>query len=129
MGDNDNGKLGEDAKPTYKTLPGDGEGQRTTGAGMPVLKLLIIGDSGVGKSCLLWRWTDDSFDDEFVSTLGMDFRVKNLEVPQPQPSASASASGHHGGAKKQWCRMQVWDTAGQEKFRRITSSYYRGAHG
>jgi len=74
-------------------------------------KLLIIGDSGVGKSCLLLRFSDNIFTDSFISTIGVDFKIRTIEV---------------GNSR---VRLQIWDTAGQERFRTITSSYYRGAHG
>ena len=76
-----------------------------------LFKLLIIGDSGVGKSCLLLRFSDDIFTDSFISTIGVDFKIKTVEID---------------GVK---IKLQIWDTAGQERFRTITSSYYRGAHG
>ncbi|KAF6159676.1 hypothetical protein GIB67_029934 [Kingdonia uniflora] len=76
-----------------------------------LFKLLIIGDSSVGKSCLLMRYTDDSYVDSYISTIGVDFKIKTVEI----------------GGKT--VKLQIWDTAGQERFRTITSSYYRGAHG
>lgn len=77
----------------------------------PTIKLLLIGDSGVGKSSLLLRFADGTFTTSFISTIGIDFKIKSLEL----------------GGKK--CKLQIWDTAGQERFRTITSAYYRGAMG
>jgi len=74
-------------------------------------KLLLIGDSGVGKSCLLLRFADDSWSDTYISTIGVDFKIRTLEID--------------GKVVK----LQIWDTAGQERFRTITSSYYRGSNG
>eukprot|EP00934_Nitzschia_sp_Nitz4_P008677 Nitzschia sp. Nitz4//scaffold203_size38902//36641//37453//NITZ4_007668-RA/size38902-processed-gene-0.74-mRNA-1//-1//CDS//3329541448//8667//frame0 len=76
-----------------------------------LFKVLIIGDASVGKSSMLLRFTDDSFDDHIQSTIGVDFKVKHLEL-----------SGKR-------VKLTIWDTAGQERFRTLTSSYYRGAHG
>eukprot|EP00816_Leptocylindrus_hargravesii_P005155 CAMPEP_0196812076 /NCGR_PEP_ID=MMETSP1362-20130617/20219_1 /TAXON_ID=163516 /ORGANISM="Leptocylindrus danicus, Strain CCMP1856" /LENGTH=217 /DNA_ID=CAMNT_0042187493 /DNA_START=71 /DNA_END=724 /DNA_ORIENTATION=- len=76
-----------------------------------LFKLLLIGDAGVGKSSMLLRFTDDSFDDHIQSTIGVDFKVKHMEVDDKR------------------IKMTVWDTAGQERFRTLTSSYYRGAQG
>jgi small GTP-binding protein len=76
-----------------------------------LFKLIIVGDSGVGKSCLLLRFVDDAFTDSFISTIGVDFKIKTLRLD----------------GKK--IKLQLWDTAGQERFKTITSSYYRGAHG
>lgn len=74
-------------------------------------KILLIGDSGVGKSCLLLRFADDSWTDTHISTIGVDFKIKTLNIDGKT------------------IKLQIWDTAGQERFRTITSSYYRGAQG
>ncbi|CAG2193111.1 RAB18 [Mytilus edulis] len=78
---------------------------------LTTLKILIIGESGVGKSSLLLRFTDDTFDPEQAATIGVDFKVKTLQV--------------EGNRAK----LAIWDTAGQERFRTLTPSYYRGAQG
>ncbi|CAM6101418.1 unnamed protein product [Calypogeia fissa] len=75
-----------------------------------IFKLLLIGDSGVGKSSLLLRFTTDTFDD-LSPTIGVDFKLKMLTL----------------GGKR--LKLTIWDTAGQERFRTLTSSYYRGAQG
>lgn len=76
-----------------------------------LFKLLLIGDSGVGKSCLLLRFADDTYTDSYISTIGVDFKIKTTTLDS------------------QVIKLQIWDTAGQERFKTITSSYYRGAHG
>ncbi|KAH3666939.1 hypothetical protein OGAPHI_003389 [Ogataea philodendri] len=75
------------------------------------MKLLLVGDSGVGKSCLLLRFVDDKFNSSFITTIGIDFKIKTIDL---------------NGSK---IKLQVWDTAGQERFRTITTAYYRGAMG
>jgi Ras-related protein Rab-18 len=79
---------------------------------LTTLKILIIGESGVGKSSLLLRFTDDLFDPQLSATIGVDFKVKTLTI--------------EGGNK---AKLAIWDTAGQERFRTLTPSYYRGAQG
>ncbi|KAL0968917.1 hypothetical protein UPYG_G00273670 [Umbra pygmaea] len=76
-----------------------------------LFKLLLIGDSGVGKTCLLFRFSEDAFNTTFISTIGIDFKIRTIEL--------------HGKRVK----LQIWDTAGQERFRTITTAYYRGAMG
>eukprot|EP00884_Botryococcus_braunii_P006382 jgi/Botrbrau1/15745/Bobra.4_1s0113.1 len=76
-----------------------------------LVKLLLIGDSGVGKSCLLLRFSEDSFTSSFITTIGIDFKIKKILLDN------------------KWIKLQIWDTAGQERFRTITSAYYRGAMG
>ncbi|XP_038936860.1 ras-related protein Rab-8B isoform X1 [Rattus norvegicus] len=74
-----------------------------------LFKLLLIGDSGVGKTCLLFRFSEDAFNTTFISTIGIDFKIRTIELD----------------GKK--IKLQIWDTAGQERFRTITTAYYRGA--
>ncbi|KAK3834640.1 MAG: ras family-domain-containing protein [Linnemannia elongata] len=76
-----------------------------------LIKLLLIGDSGVGKSCLLLRFSDDSFTPSFITTIGIDFKIRTIELDGKR------------------IKLQIWDTAGQERFRTITTVYYRGAMG
>eukprot|EP01104_Vermistella_antarctica_P007148 TRINITY_DN178_c0_g1_i2.p1 TRINITY_DN178_c0_g1~~TRINITY_DN178_c0_g1_i2.p1 ORF type:complete len:218 (+),score=43.40 TRINITY_DN178_c0_g1_i2:206-859(+) len=76
-----------------------------------LIKLLLIGDSGVGKSCLLLRFSDDSFTPSFITTIGIDFKIRTIKLDG------------------KLIKLQIWDTAGQERFRTITTAYYRGAMG
>jgi Ras-related protein Rab-1A len=76
-----------------------------------VFKILLIGNSAVGKSSLLMRFADDIFHETFLPTIGVDFKIRTIE---------------HEGSK---IKLQMWDTAGQEKFKTITSAYYKGAQG
>jgi Ras-related protein Rab-1A len=75
-----------------------------------VVKVVVIGDSAVGKTSLLLRYADDAYDDKYLATIGVDFRITTLEI------------------QDKVVKMQLWDTAGQERFRTITQNYYRGAH-
>lgn len=75
------------------------------------IKLLVIGDQSVGKTCLLERFVNDSFTESTLSTIGIDFRIKYLEI------------------EKIKIKLQIWDTGGQERFRTITRSYFKGSHG
>ncbi|SCU98003.1 LAMI_0F12508g1_1 [Lachancea mirantina] len=76
-----------------------------------IMKILLVGDSGVGKSCLLVRFVEDKFSPSFITTIGIDFKIKTVDI----------------NGKK--VKLQLWDTAGQERFRTITTAYYRGAMG
>ena len=73
--------------------------------------MLLIGDSGVGKSCCLLRFSEDSFTPSFITTIGIDFKIRTIELDGKR------------------VKLQIWDTAGQERFRTITTAYYRGAMG
>lgn len=100
----------------------------SAGAAVITLKLLLMGDSGTGKSSILLRFTDDKFVGEDVQAatigiahchrhdyrcVGVDFKIKFLE--------------NFGGKPR--IKLTIWDTAGQERFRSLTTSYYRGAQG
>jgi Ras-related protein Rab-8A len=76
-----------------------------------LFKLLLIGDSGVGKTCVLFRFSDDAFNSTFIATIGIDFKIRTIELDDKK------------------IKLQIWDTAGQERFRTITTAYYRGAMG
>ncbi|XP_054152782.1 ras-related protein Rab-3-like [Oppia nitens] len=81
-----------------------------------LLKLLVIGNSSVGKSAFIYRYTDYMFNISAVHTLGIDFRLKTID--------RQSVNGN-----KQRIRLQIWDTAGQERYRTIITSYFRKADG
>ena len=83
----------------------------TTTDELPTLKVLLLGASGVGKSAIVRRYTEDDFVDEAEATIGVDYRTKSIR------------------AAGKWFRLRVWDTAGQERYRTLTRSYYRGAQG
>ncbi|XP_033645117.1 ras-related protein Rab-10-like isoform X1 [Asterias rubens] len=76
-----------------------------------ILKFLLVGDSEVGKSSIVLRYSDNNYRESFISTIGIDFKIKTVELQ----------------GKK--IKLQIWDTAGQERFHTITTSYYRGAMG
>ena len=77
-----------------------------------VYKVLILGDSSVGKTCFLLKYTDKVFNEVYMSTIGLDYRLKTLTLKN---------------GKK--VKLQIWDTAGQDRFRTITKNYYKGANG
>lgn len=75
------------------------------------IKILLVGNSAVGKTCMLLRYSDNQFNPDFLSTIGLDFKVKHMTIDEKP------------------IKLQVWDTAGQEQFRTITQSFLRGADG
>ncbi|CAM9622428.1 unnamed protein product [Chrysoparadoxa australica] len=84
------------------------------GAGQSVdhtIKILLLGDSGVGKTSLMMRYSEDKFAPNLMSTAGVDFKIRHLRIRDKN------------------VRCQIWDTAGQEKFHVITRAFYRGVHG
>ena len=76
-----------------------------------LFKLLLIGNSAVGKSSLLLRFSDNVFNDAFLPTIGVDFKIRTMDL------------------QNKTVKLQIWDTAGQERFKTITKAYYKGAHG
>ena len=74
-----------------------------------IFNIVLIGYTYVGKSCILVRFSDDVFVENYVTTIGVDFRFKTMIV------------------KNKIAKIQIWDTAGQERYRSITTAYYRGA--
>ena len=77
-----------------------------------IYKILLLGDSAVGKSCLLLRYCDAKFQDLHLATIGLDFRLKTIFLEDNKK-----------------VKVQIWDTAGQDRFLAITKNYYRGANG
>ena len=77
-----------------------------------LFKVVMIGDSGVGKSNLLMRYTKNEFNIESKTTIGVEFATKSIKTPD-----------------RKVIKAQIWDTAGQERYRAITNAYYRGAVG
>ena len=75
-----------------------------------IFKLILIGNSGVGKSSIIQRYMKQTFEDSYKCTIGVDFLMKTLEI------------------KGKTVKLQLWDTAGQEKYKSMVASYYRGAN-
>jgi Ras-related protein Rab-8A len=76
-----------------------------------LVKLIIIGDCAVGKTNMLMRYCENSFKNNYTATIGVDFKVKSIQVENMK------------------IKMQIWDTAGQERYRNIAQTYYKGAAG
>ena len=77
-----------------------------------VYKVLLLGDSTVGKTCFLLRYCDKTFEDAHLTTVGLDYRLKSMVLKNGKN-----------------VKLQIWDTAGQDRFRAITKNYYKGANG
>ncbi|XP_037007874.2 ras-related protein Rab-27B [Artibeus jamaicensis] len=86
-----------------------------------LIKLLALGDSGVGKTTFLYRYTDNKFNPKFITTVGIDFREKRVVYNTQGPSESSG--------KTFKVHLQLWDTAGQERFRSLTTAFFRDAMG
>ena len=77
-----------------------------------VIKILLLGDSEVGKSCFLMRYSDNVFIDNYITTIGLDYKLKTVKLDTGKT-----------------IKVQLWDTAGQDKYRTIAKNYYKGSHG
>eukprot|EP01062_Namystynia_karyoxenos_P067937 TRINITY_DN6207_c0_g1_i2.p1 TRINITY_DN6207_c0_g1~~TRINITY_DN6207_c0_g1_i2.p1 ORF type:complete len:342 (+),score=88.06 TRINITY_DN6207_c0_g1_i2:92-1027(+) len=109
----DSDSSGDDKPPIVLpggAVSGDGSGSRPSAVHKQYLwKLLLVGDDGVGKSCILRRIVGEDPPKVYHCTIGVDFKIRTLDTKPP-------------------IKLQIWDTAGQERFRTITTAYYRGAH-
>jgi len=76
-----------------------------------LFKIVVIGDHNCGKSCILLRFSEDTFRQDHISTLGVDFKLKTIKLDEDK------------------VRLELWDTAGMERYRTIYNSYYHSAHG
>lgn len=86
-----------------------------------LIKLLALGDSGVGKTTFLYRYTDSKFNRKFTTTVGIDFREKRVMY---------TGKGSDGTNERNFkVHLQLWDTAGQERFRSLTTAFFRDAMG
>ena len=83
-------------------------------------KIILLGDSSVGKTCIFKKITTGEFNEKNISTIGMDKRSLNLEI---------NINKEGKPEEKHKCEIQLWDTAGQERFRSITSKYYSDSQG
>ena len=75
-------------------------------------KILLLGDAAVGKTCFLMQYTENTFQEIHMSTIGLDYKLKNVQLDE-----------------NKIYKLQIWDTAGQDRFRSIAKNYYKGAHG
>ncbi|GAA5960801.1 hypothetical protein JCM8115_000158 [Rhodotorula mucilaginosa] len=104
-----------------------------------LLKFIIIGDSGVGKSCLLYHFLNDRIRDPSPHTIGVEFASTLMRLPSIASSSSSSpypTTGTSNGIMpdtrippSKTLKVQCWDSAGQERFRSVSRQYYRGACG
>ena len=77
-----------------------------------IFKILMLGDSEVGKSCFLMRYSDNVFVENYITTIGLDYKLKTIKLDSGKV-----------------IKAQLWDTAGQDKYRTIAKNYYKGSHG
>ncbi|XP_023607399.1 ras-related protein Rab-27A [Myotis lucifugus] len=86
-----------------------------------LIKFLALGDSGVGKTSVLYQYTDGKFNSKFITTVGIDFREKRVVYRANGPDGAVG--------RGQRIHLQLWDTAGQERFRSLTTAFFRDAMG
>uniref|UniRef100_A0A452I1W2 small monomeric GTPase n=1 Tax=Gopherus agassizii TaxID=38772 RepID=A0A452I1W2_9SAUR len=86
-----------------------------------LIKFLALGDSGVGKTSILYQYTDGKFNSRFITTVGIDFREKRVVYRSNGPDGISG--------RGQRIHLQLWDTAGQERFRSLTTAFFRDAMG
>ena len=77
-----------------------------------IYKILLLGDDSIGKTCFFLRYSDGIFDQTHMATIGLDYRLKSIKLKNGKS-----------------IKLQIWDTAGQDRFRAITKNYYKGSHG
>ncbi|PVD32072.1 hypothetical protein C0Q70_07500 [Pomacea canaliculata] len=99
-----------DGSPDEDSSPGSSQVAPAAKGYAHLLKIILLGDSGTGKTALLRRHVEDVFEENHLPTIGVDFAVKSMAMPN-----------------EDMVKLQVWDTAGQERYRNMTTSYYRGA--
>lgn len=100
----------------------------STGTGSTTaLKILIVGNSNTGKSCLTLRFVEETFSQNFVPTIGIDFHVKTLDIEGYVTFALVKAENLLQLEISRKVKLQIWDTAGQERFHNVTRTYFRGA--
>jgi small GTP-binding protein len=104
-------RMAADAEKRKRMLAANHQASSSANEPFKRFKLLLLGDSAVGKSSLILRWTMDTFSANLTSTVGVNFKSRKVQC--------------YG----EWIQVQVWDTSGQENFHKITTSYYRGAQG
>jgi Ras-related protein Rab-18 len=100
---------------TGNSLKPSGGGDSTAQTYDHLFKIVLIGDAGVGKSSILLRFTDDRYDEDHLSTIGVDLKVKFVDIGT--------------GTNKKRIKVTIWDTAGQERFRTLTASYFHKVQG
>lgn len=92
----------------------------------PFLKIVLLGDSGVGKTCLRSQFVHHVFTNAYKATIGGDYLTTSVSIPKSNVPSETSAESEEGSTSMK-VNLQVWDTAGQERFNSISRAFYRGA--